>query len=874
MRSVISGRATSVTLAVALPVLLLATACSSSEEEPQGAVGGEPAVAAQPAVEATEVPAPVATPPQEQPGMDDLVARQEALKRRQEEIAKSYMQLGARYEQDGRLEEALRAYANALKVQPNNDAAQRRYSAIAGTLGRTDREMYSEGRETWDTLQARMQQAILLGREHIRRGHHFMEKGDFDAAVAEYDKARIILEANPNIDADFDKAQLKAARDAAMAKGEASKRAEEARRLEEVARINADRDRQERAKIERRVREMWDQALGLFERERFAECEELCVSIMDVDPRHPHVMSLRQSARKARHDKANADNVSLFRQEWQSALEELKDLAIPPAQDVTFPDMAKWRKIADRGPIGFSSQSNELSEVDADVERRLAGATLTAVDWSEKTLDEALSFLRNNTGTNIIVTRAADELIPEEERILPSINLSDVSALAALNLAVSSFEGLAYVIEDGIVKITTTEQARKRKTVEFYEIRDLTAKINSFPGVEINLNPSGVGGGLDDEEDDFEEDTENRFVEVDRLIELIRKTVDPVSWDEDAENRIDDKNGTLVVRQTPENQRKIRKLLSDLRQSIGIQVQIESRFVVVENNFLQEVGVDFRGLGDNSGGVGQPGLGTFTPFDDYGVPGGNLPIGTDNSAGAFYSLGAGEGDLRGRTQNLFDLALGNPEVLTSSGGFSLQYTYLDDTELEAILRAVQKYERINEVTAPSLLVYNTQRANLQITTQVAYVKDFDVEIAQASVVADPVVDIIKEGVVLDVRPIVSNDRRFITLELRPTVATLTRPIRSFTTSLGTGPSVTFEVPELKKESLKTTVVMPDGGTLLLGGLKYYEEQDVDSGVPILKDIPILSFFFSRKGKYTNLRDLLVLLRARIVIMEEHEPTGN
>jgi len=137
-----------------------------------------------------------------------------------------------------------------------------------------------------------------------------------------------------------------------------------------------------------------------------------------------------------------------------------------------------------------------------------------------------------------------------------------------------------------------------------------------------------------------------------------------------------------------------------------------------------------------------------------------------------------------------------------------------------------------------------------------------------------VVDIIKEGVVLDVRPIVSNDRRFITLELRPTVATLTRPIRSFTTSLGTGPSVTFEVPELKKESLKTTVVMPDGGTLLLGGLKYYEEQDVDSGVPILKDIPILSFFFSRKGKYTNLRDLLVLLRARIVIMEEHEPTGN
>lgn len=42
------------------------------------------------------------------------------------------------------------------------------------------------------------------------------------------------------------------------------------------------------------------------------------------------------------------------------------------------------------------------------------------------------------------------------------------------------------------------------------------------------------------------------------------------------------------------------------------------------------------------------------------------------------------------------------------------------------------------------------RANISVTTQRAYVKDFDVEIAQAAVIADPVVDIVTEGVVLDV----------------------------------------------------------------------------------------------------------------------------
>jgi type II secretory pathway component GspD/PulD (secretin) len=247
-----------------------------------------------------------------------------------------------------------------------------------------------------------------------------------------------------------------------------------------------------------------------------------------------------------------------------------------------------------------------------------------------------------------------------------------------------------------------------------------------------------------------------------------------------------------------------------------------------------------------------------------------LPIGNDNSSGLFYSRGS-DGDIRGRAENVFNQALGNPDTLTNSGGFSLQFAYIDDTQVEAILRAVQKYERVNTVTAPKLVVANTQRAHLQVITHVAYIKDYDVEIAQNAVIADPIVDVVKEGVILDVRPTVSSDRRFVTLELRPTVATLVRPFRTFTSSLAFGGAVTFEVPELKKESIKTTVVMPDGATLLLGGMKLYDEQDFESGIPILKDIPILSLLFSRKGKYTGLKDLIVLLKVNIIVGSELEP---
>ena len=59
--------------------------------------------------------------------------------------------------------------------------------------------------------------------------------------------------------------------------------------------------------------------------------------------------------------------------------------------------------------------------------------------------------------------------------------------------------------------------------------------------------------------------------------------------------------------------------------------------------------------------------------------------------------------------------------------------------------------------------------------------------------------------------------------------------------------------------------MPDGGTVLLGGLKVSEKQEQRSGVPILNKIPIVRFLFERKGTYVSNRKLLILLKASIVI---------
>jgi general secretion pathway protein D len=71
--------------------------------------------------------------------------------------------------------------------------------------------------------------------------------------------------------------------------------------------------------------------------------------------------------------------------------------------------------------------------------------------------------------------------------------------------------------------------------------------------------------------------------------------------------------------------------------------------------------------------------------------------------------------------------------------------------------------------------------------------------------------------------------------------------------------------------VRTTVTIPDGGTLMLGGMKMAQKQTFESGVPFLKDIPLVSFLFSRKGTYIANKKILILLHASIVIPEEHEP---
>jgi type II secretory pathway component GspD/PulD (secretin) len=89
-------------------------------------------------------------------------------------------------------------------------------------------------------------------------------------------------------------------------------------------------------------------------------------------------------------------------------------------------------------------------------------------------------------------------------------------------------------------------------------------------------------------------------------------------------------------------------------------------------------------------------------------------------------------------------------------------------------------------------------------------------------------------------------------------------------SSGNSPGIFILLPDQSFARINTTVSIPDGGTVLLGGMKQVGEVEVEAGVPILSKIPVLKRAFSNKSTVKDTRTLLILMKAKIIIQKEAE----
>jgi general secretion pathway protein D len=249
----------------------------------------------------------------------------------------------------------------------------------------------------------------------------------------------------------------------------------------------------------------------------------------------------------------------------------------------------------------------------------------------------------------------------------------------------------------------------------------------------------------------------------------------------------------------------------------------------------------------------------------------------------------------------FDIKLNNDFSVTpafgafdAGSGSRLGFAILSDIEAFFFLQAAQGDARTNVLQAPKVTMFDGQMASISDIVQRPFVMSIQPVVGDFAVAQQPIVVVINEGTQLSVQAVVSDDKRFVRMTLMPyfsqigEVNTFTFEGRSRRNSTVierdpvTGEPVsddeeeevfegtTVQQPTLASTSVSTTVSVPDGGTILLGGIKRMREGRNERGVPILSKIPYISRLFRNVAIGRDAQSLMMMVTPRIIIQEEEE----
>ena len=298
---------------------------------------------------------------------------------------------------------------------------------------------------------------------------------------------------------------------------------------------------------------------------------------------------------------------------------------------------------------------------------------------------------------------------------------------------------------------------------------------------------------------------------------------------------IDERTNTLLVQDSAERLQNIRRLVRTLDIPIR-QVLIESRIVVVSDDFSRDLGVRFGATAyranssDGATVISGTAGGTDTMIDSIVD---NL---ADPANGTIFPVAIP--DLNDR----FNV---NVPIANPAGRFSiaiLESEYLVDLELTAL----QTEGRAEIISTPRVITANQKEARIEQGVEIPF---------QESSSSGATTTQFKKAVLsLTVTPQITPDDHII-MDLRVSKDNVGDLVSSATGGL---------VPSIDTRSIETQVLVNDGQTVVLGGIYETERRETLNKVPFLGDIPGLGVLFRSTQNVTNKAELLIFVTPKIL----------
>jgi general secretion pathway protein D len=695
----------------------------------------------------------------------------------------------------------------------------------------------------------------------------------------------------------------------------------------DTASREAERKDQEEQERRREVQLLMEQAQQRVDDRDYDGAVQILNRVLIIDPQNVEAEFWRDELKDKSlvRKQVEIDQVK----EWQTRrmLVDVEETKIPWFEEINYPKdwiertRSPWRQTPGEIPLEGGSESLEESFT----------SRIPEISFNQAPLGEALDQLASFGRFNM-VPNWPDLATAGISRDTPvTLKLRDVPLRTALDELLEQVEGaslaqVGYSVRDDVVKVATNDFLDRDTFTRVYPVLDLIQPIEHQTGApdmdlrKITEKPYAkrdeAGRVIfdSDEEEDQPERSATERDELAELVNLIQEKVRPNSWREHGGQHcsIHARNdGNLVVTQTALGHQEIFNLLDQLREDRAVQISIEARFLTVSNNFLEDMGIDLDII-LNNGNAGfdrqagaAPGSFVIDPstggalllprqFGRLGFTPATAPVGVGIPPGPtavqqpYTNVGfvpSATGNDNNTTpipflNNVLDYTSRlQSDVPGSFAGSQLPPamqifgSFLDNIQVDFLIRATQADSRASTMLAPKLILTNGQQAWIAITNQQNFVSTLVPVVASGAAAQAPITQTIDTGAVLDVQAVASPDRRYVTMNIQPGVGRLIA-INEFKFSdapiSGVGASGFVQLPVVQRQQIKTTVSVPDGGTLMVGGQKVSAENEIESGVPVLSKIPILKRIYSARAMVKDEQVLLILIKPRILIQEEQE----
>lgn len=515
--------------------------------------------------------------------------------------------------------------------------------------------------------------------------------------------------------------------------------------------------------------------------------------------------------------------------------------------------------LVERAPV------EQTGEIEDQMRLRLQGISIPKLELRELPLSRVVELLAElaaphagpENGLNIIL------MDPQSKDPFVSIILRQINLQRALDFIVESV-GFEYELQRDAVIIRPLHGSGHGLETAFYPVGRST--LIRLTGHTEALGSAAPAQAVDDPfAPVVAENTDQRMEAEARLKGFLQRAGVGFEGVDGADLALAD--GQLIVTQTPRNHEKIRRLLQRYREIK--QVEIEARFLEVQERNLEELGFEWSLIGSNGQFSNAPSRTLANTFS-VGKEESRIIIDRGEAAAPDVSHGA---PVLPITVDLAQTA----EALITLG------TVVDGMQLKGMLRALERQSGNDLLSAPKLTVLSGKTAEIVVAEEFRYPQsygDMNAEVGRgdsnsgsagvAITAGTPQSFTTRNvGVEMEVTATVEEDNA-ISLRLRPMVTEFEGFVEYGGTSIAIASDTTVTVPSgfyqpiFSVRRLDTEVTIWDGATVVMGGLTREHSVRVQDRVPLLGDIPLLGRLFRNEGESTQKRNLLIFVTANLV----------